>query len=142
LLHDSPSFSSNSILLPKVTLIRGIWWSRNSFDWFFIQYKPANNISEVKQLSTYVVRSSTIHFFGNANTTIDYFPQPILTNSINLRWADGKIEYISDLSKISGFNGNYWVVYGDYTNPLEIEIYGCEDYDLEKGESQSNYNAL
>ena len=145
LLHDSPNpanFSSSSILFPKVVLIRGIWWSRSIFHWFNIQYNPANNISEDSQLRTNVIRSNAIQYPGETNITVDYFPQPILTNSISLHWFSGPIFYVSNLSKIPGYYGNYWVVFGNYSSPLEIELYGCEDYDLEKGDNPFTSNAL
>ena len=39
------------------------------------------------------------------------------------------------MSMIPGYKGNFWVEGNNLSYPFEIEMYGCEDYNLEKGES-------
>ncbi len=67
------------------------------------------------------------------NVTITYLTQPIWTKSILLRYNGNGINFISDLSKIQGYSGNYWTEGSDLSSPFEIEFYGCEDFNLEKG---------
>jgi hypothetical protein len=120
-------------MFPKVVLIRGVWWSSDYLLNLGINYNPAYNISILGQTWTATFRSNTELQIEKLNVTIKYFSQPVLTNSI-LLWYDH--QYVNFMPNIFGYNGNYWAVNNRSGPPFELEMYGCEDYDLEKGKSQ------
>lgn len=133
MFHDSPytaNFSENSIQFPKVVLIRGIWWSNDYLLYGGMDYIPANNISILGRIWASVSRSVTDVNIEQKNITVKYFSQPILTKSAQL-WYD--YQSVNFMPNILGYYGNYWVVNNRSRPPFELEMYGCEDYDLEKG---------
>ncbi len=122
-----------SLKFPTTILIRGFWWSEEIYNVFEIQYDPANNISNSKT----PLSAQRIRYIRNPRGTkvfVTYFNQPILTNLIKAqKHINDSINYVSDLSKIEGYSGNYWVMNADYSHPFEVELYGCEDFKIEKG---------
>ena len=127
--------SGISLKFPTTVLIRGFWWSEEVYKVFQIQYDPANNISNSKTpLSALSIRS--ISNPKETNVHVTYFNQPILTNLIKaLKHINDGITYVSDLSKIEGYSGNYWVMNANYSHPFEVELYGCEDFKIEKSKN-------
>ena len=97
-----------------------------------MNYNPAYNISILSQTWTATARSATEVLIEKLNVTVKYFSQPMLTNLIVL-WYDH--ERVNFMPHIPGYSGNYWVVNNRSGPPFELEMYGCEDYDLEKGKS-------
>jgi len=136
LLHDllhPANFRENTISFPKPVLIRGVWWSSNTVLYLKILFNTENNISNSNQLWTLSYSSTSLQNKMRMNVTITYLTQPIWTKSISLRYNGNDVNFISDLSKIQGYSGNYWAEGSDLSSPFEIEFYGCEDFNLEKG---------
>ncbi len=137
MLHDSlhpANFSASSISFPKPVLIQGIWWSSYLTTFITVWYNTINNISNSKQLWTLAQRSNNQQLQIKKNVTVTYFAKPIFTNSIMLQHNNQNINFVSNLSMIPGYRGNNWVEGSNTAYPFEIELYGCENYNLETGE--------
>jgi hypothetical protein len=63
---------------------------------------------------------------GNTNLQVIYFPRPILTSQLNF----SDISYIASPNpgeRVANWNDGHNVL-------LEMELFGCDQYDLTKGE--------
>ena len=131
------NFLSNikiQIQLPKVSLIRAIWWSRyfkDSLNGIITKFgsvsytSPAlmDNQSFITSLGFNDINKTVD--IGNKNLTLDYFPQPIITNQITL----GDITYSA-----AARNGSTLPKWNDgHTVSLQIELFGCDNYLLDEG---------